>query len=59
MIDVYEVASPSIPDLDLEEQIAAGCNDWIAEVEGGAVFFGRTEAEAREQAERWELGREA
>lgn len=42
----YEVRNPSFGDMNLEQQINAGINDWIAEGKSGHPFFGQSKAEA-------------
>lgn len=42
----YEACNPSFRDMNLEQQIEAGINDWIAEGCGGHQFFGQSKAEA-------------
>jgi hypothetical protein len=42
----YEVRNPSFSDMNLEQQIEAGINDWCAEGKSGHPYFGRTKAEA-------------
>jgi hypothetical protein len=49
--EVYEVPNTFTSDMSLDEQIEAGCNDWRADCSDGSVHFGRTEAEARKNAE--------
>lgn len=44
----YEVRNPSFSDMNIEEQIAAGINDWCAEGASGHPYFGQTRAEAEE-----------
>ena len=51
--EVYEVVSPSIPDLGLDEQVKHGCNDWKAVCSDGAVFFGKESHEAGHYALTW------
>lgn len=51
--EVYEVCNTWANHMDLDEQVAAECNDWKAETSDGVVFFGRTEKEARENATNW------
>lgn len=50
---VYEILNPSIPDMFLDDQIDAGCNDWKAECSDGAVFLGETEDDVRGLAMKW------
>lgn len=45
----YEVRNPSFSDMNIEEQIAAGINDWCAEDAAGREFFRQTK-EAAERA---------
>ncbi len=42
----YEVLNPSFGDLNIEQQIEYGINDWCAEGKDGHPYFGRTKAEA-------------
>lgn len=42
----YEVCNPSFDDLNIEQQIEYGINDWCAEGRDGHPYFGRTKAEA-------------
>lgn len=42
----YEVLCPSFSDMNIEQQIEAGCNDWQADGKSGHPYFGRTAAEA-------------
>ena len=42
----YEVRNPSISDMNLEQQIEVGINDWCAEDDAGHEFFGRNKDEA-------------
>lgn len=42
----YEIRNPSFSDLNLEQQIEHGINDWCAEGSSGHPYFGRTQAEA-------------
>jgi hypothetical protein len=44
----YEVRNPSFSDMNIEQQIDAGINDWCAEDRAGHEFFGRTKGEAEE-----------
>lgn len=53
IIRAYEVHCPSIPDMSLDEQVRAGCNDWRVDLEGGYVAFGRTAEEAELEASWW------
>ena len=39
MIEVYEIPSPSFNDLNLDQQISFGINDWIAIDIDGHEFF--------------------
>ena len=47
----YEVRNPSFSDMNIEDQIYAGINDWCAEDEAGHEFFGQS----RDEAERARL----
>ena len=49
----YEVLNPSIPDMFLDEQIEAGCNNWRVDAPDGSVHFGRTAEEAEAIARGW------
>jgi hypothetical protein len=42
----YEVRNPSFSDMNLEQQIEAGINDWCAEDASGHPYYGQTKAEA-------------
>lgn len=44
----YEVRNPSFSDMNIEQQIEAGINDWCAEDEAGREFFGVTRDSAEE-----------
>lgn len=44
--DAFEVQNPSFSDMTLNQQIAAGVNDWCAERADGHPFFGETKAKA-------------
>jgi hypothetical protein len=46
----YEILSVSFNDLNLEEQIEHGINNWAVEGKSGHIYFGRTEKEALEIA---------
>ena len=46
MKEAYEVRNPSFGDLNLEQQIEYGINDWCAEGDDGHQYFGRTPEEA-------------
>ncbi len=47
---VYEVANQSIRDINLDDQISLGINDWCAEDSLGRSFYGRTKADAEKTA---------
>ena len=49
----YEIPNTYCHDMDLDEQIDAGCNDWRVDLSDGSVHFGHTEAEAIENATNW------
>ena len=42
----YEILNPSFNDMNIEQQIEAGINDWCAEGKDGHPYFGRTKQEA-------------
>jgi len=42
----YEVLNPSFSDMNLDQQIEAGCNDWCAIGVLGHEYFGETKAKA-------------
>lgn len=42
----YEIVCPSFNDMNIDQQIEAGINDWCAEGASGHPYFGRTKAEA-------------
>ena len=42
----YEVRNPSFSDMNIEQQIDAGINDWCAEDDQGHEFFGQSRDEA-------------
>jgi hypothetical protein len=42
----YEVRNPSFSDMNIEQQIEVGINDWCAEDAAGHQFFGQSRAEA-------------
>lgn len=46
----YEVHNPSFNDMNLEEQIEYGINDWAVEGKSGHLYFGRTAEQAVEIA---------
>jgi hypothetical protein len=46
VVECYEVRNPSFSDLNIEQQIEFGINDWVASDRNGREFFGRTKAEA-------------
>jgi tryptophanyl-tRNA synthetase len=50
IMEVYEIPNTFTNDLTLDEQIALGINDWQAECKNGHVYFGKTKAEAVENA---------
>jgi hypothetical protein len=45
-MNAYEVHNPSFNDMNLEEQIEHGINDWAVEGKSGHLYFGRTASEA-------------
>jgi hypothetical protein len=46
MNKAYEIHNPSFNDMNLEEQIEHGINDWAVEGKSGHLYFGRTASEA-------------
>lgn len=42
----YEVCNPSFDDLNIEQQIEYGINDWCAEGRDGHPYYGQTKAQA-------------
>ncbi len=50
----YEVHNPSFQDINLEQQIEFGINDWCAESKNGHPVFGSTKAEAEANREQFE-----
>lgn len=46
--EIYEVLSPSFGDLNIDQQIQFGINDWVAVDANGREFFGRTKDDAVE-----------
>lgn len=42
----YEIHNPSFPDINLEDQISYGINDWEAEDHNDQKFVGETKAKA-------------
>jgi len=46
MAKAYEIHNPSFNDMNLEQQINAGCNDWCVSGEDGHPYFGRSKIEA-------------
>jgi len=42
----YEVRNPSFSDMNLEQQIEVGINDWQADGPTGHPYFGQTKAQA-------------
>ena len=47
-IKTYEISNPSFRDINLEQQIKHGINDWVVEDKEGNPFYGRTAQEAIE-----------
>jgi hypothetical protein len=45
-MNAYEVHNPSFNDMNLEQQIEHGINDWAVEGKSGHIYFGRTAQEA-------------
>jgi len=46
IVEIYEVLNPSFSDMNIDQQIEAGINDWLACDSKGREFFGRTRDEA-------------
>ena len=44
----YEVRDPSFSDMNLEQQVDAGCNHWCAEGFSGHLYYGETKQEAEQ-----------
>lgn len=42
----YEVCNPSFSDLNIEQQITYGCNDWAAEGKSGHLYYGQSKEQA-------------
>ncbi len=42
----YEILNPSFSDMNIEQQIDAGINDWCAEGPCGHPYFGRSKDDA-------------
>jgi TPP-dependent pyruvate/acetoin dehydrogenase alpha subunit len=45
-MNAYEVHNPSFNDMNLEQQIEHGINDWAVEGKSGHIYFGCTAQEA-------------
>lgn len=48
--EVYEVVNPSFGDMNIEQQIDAGINDWLCRDAEGHEFFGQSKSAAIEYA---------
>jgi hypothetical protein len=46
MKPAFECHNPSFNDMNLGQQIEAGCNDWCAEGPDNHPYFGETKAKA-------------
>lgn len=46
MNQAYEVCNPSFNDMNLDQQIEAGINDWCAEGRSGHQYFGTSKEQA-------------
>jgi hypothetical protein len=46
MSQAYEVRNPSFSDMNIDQQIDAGINDWCADGKNGHQYFGQSKAEA-------------
>lgn len=42
----YEVLNPSFSDMNIEQQIDAGINDWVADGKDGHHYYGQTKHQA-------------
>lgn len=54
MNTAYEIHNPSFNDMTLEQQIAAGVNDWQADGVNGHPYFGTTQQQAEQVRARYE-----
>jgi len=48
MSSAYEVNNPSFSDMNLEQQIQAGVNDWLAEGRDGHPYYGQSQQQAEQ-----------
>jgi hypothetical protein len=46
----YEIHNPDFNDMNLEQQIAAGCCDWCVEGFSGHLYYGHTARAAEQNA---------
>lgn len=54
---IYEVASQSFRDINLDDQIKYKINDWVAEDSTGRVFYGRSAQEAADACNNFHVAR--
>jgi hypothetical protein len=52
--NAFEIRNPSFSDMNLEQQIDAGVNDWQADGRDGHPYFGQTRAEAEAIRQQYE-----
>ena len=50
MSKAYEVLNPDCNNMNLDQQIEAGCNDWCVDGDSGHQYFGHTARAARQNA---------
>jgi hypothetical protein len=50
MTKAYEIHNPDFNDMNLEQQIAAGCCDWCVEGFSGHLYYGHTARAAEQNA---------
>ena len=55
--EVYEVVNPSFGDMNIEQQIDAGINDWLCRDAEGREFFGQSKDQAYNAAKIYNFGR--
>ena len=52
----HEVRNPSFSDMNIDQQIEAGVNDWVACDYDGREFYGQSSQEATDGAKRYNFG---
>ncbi len=52
-MEIHEILNPSFGDMNIEQQIEAGINDWVARDREGREFFGRSREEAQRARIEW------